>query len=155
MQIEFFWNCNRTHTQTVQAKPPKRQTEIPRFFYSSLGVRRRVKSTTAAVIAGSPHAISANFIPKFTNMRPTSTSGYTSFLILSDNGVKGNLKSRHCIGRQNWTGVGLEVKKKKEQKDTALDALSLWSIWYHSRINEGGVKGHASRERGVRFIQTV
>ena len=28
--------------------------------------------------------------------------------------------------------------------------LSLWSIWSRNQINESGVKGHASRERGVR-----
>ena len=59
--------------------------EFPRIFHFPLGVRRTVKSTTAAVVAGSLHAISANFIPKFTNVRPTGTSEYTSFLIHSDN----------------------------------------------------------------------
>ena len=38
----------------------------------------------------------------------------------------------------------------EEQKSAALDALSPWSIWSRNRINESGVKGHASRERGVR-----
>ena len=38
-----------------------------------------------------------------------------------------------------------------EERGAALDALSLWSIWSRSRINESGVKGHASRERGVRI----
>ena len=91
-------------------------------------------STTAAVVAGSLHAISANFIPKFTNMRPTGTSEHTSFLIRSDNsrtvervpsatlGVESNLL-RHCIERQNWTGVGLKVEK--EQKDTTRCSVSL------------------------------
>ena len=39
----------------------------------------------------------------------------------------------------------------EEQRGAALDALLLWSIWSRSRINESGVKGHASRERGVRI----
>ena len=54
---------------------------------------------------------------------------------------------RHCIGRQSWTGVGLEGRR--EQRGAALDALSLWSIWSRSRINECEVKSYASKKRGV------
>ena len=36
------------------------------------------------------------------------------------------------------------------EKNTALDALSLQSIWNPSWIDKSGVTSHASRERGVR-----
>ena len=38
MQIGFFSNCNRTHTQTVQAKPPKKTEKFHEF--STLGRER-------------------------------------------------------------------------------------------------------------------
>ena len=76
-------------------------------------------------------SISANFIPKFTNMRPTGTSEYTSL--------------RHARRERQPP-----LKVKEELKNTALDALSLQSIWNHSWINESGVTSHPSKERGVR-----
>ena len=55
VQIGFLSNCNRTHTQTVQAKPPKKAEKFPQIFHSPLGVRRTVKSSTGAVVAESLH----------------------------------------------------------------------------------------------------
>ena len=71
-------------------------TEKFHEFSTLLGVRRTVKSTTAAVVAGSLHTISANFIPKFTNMGPTSTSEHTSFLIHSETGGPTISPKRHA-----------------------------------------------------------
>ena len=47
----FFSNCNRTHTQTVQAKPPKK-TEILRIFHIFL--QRSMSRETEHVSRNSP-----------------------------------------------------------------------------------------------------
>ena len=51
MQIMFFSNCNRTHTQIVQAKPPEKADNFPLPF----GVRRTVKSLIVVMVIGSLH----------------------------------------------------------------------------------------------------
>ena len=57
-------------------------------------------------------------------------------------------RSRRTLPRSASHLVG---RTMAEQKGAAIDALSLWSIWSRSQINESGVKGRASKERGVRI----
>ena len=110
-------------------------------------------------------------LTKDTWCRPTQVFLHGSLnLCAICNGFEGY---RHCNERQNWTGVGHEVREaqqvrrspilqrkanwtgvghevREELQTEALDALSLRNIRSRRQNNKNGVKSQATRKRGAR-----
>ena len=123
------------------------------LFHSPLGVRRTVKSTITAVVAGSPHAISANCIPEFTNLRPTSTSEYTSFRIHSNNSRPSRGPTYHAR-REQQSPSPLHRKTKLDKRWARSQGrterhCTRCSVLLEHLVSQSDQRGHASRERSV------
>ena len=78
MQIGFLFNCNRTHTQTVQAKPPIKTEKSHKFSTPPSACVRQSGHQLLLWLLDFCMPPYANFTPKIMNTRPTSTSEYAS-----------------------------------------------------------------------------